>query len=263
MIKLIYIIYLEFIKKFIYVKAFWINIFGTFISIIIYYFLWKYIYMENDEIQGFTMTQMTLYVILSRILSSQFSGGINRELSDWIYKGNIVIEMLRPVSIIYNLFGKRVGEFLFFVRFKGIPVTILSTFLLQGAGPSKVINFVLFLCSVFASIGIMFWIELMVGLISIYTLNSYGVAFTKNALLTILSGGVVPLFLFPEIFVKFLNYMPFASMVSVPIYIYLGKYNMEMALKFIGLQIIWIISLGGIAILFFKLAIKKIVVQGG
>ena len=221
--KLYYLIKMTFQIKFAYMKAFWFNIFGTAVSILIYYFLWKYVFQSRDELHGFTAVEITTYVILSRLLSSQFSGGINREFSDWVQKGDIVVELLRPVPLVFTLFGKRVGEFLFFFLFKGIPVSILATLILGGTGPDSAANFVLFLISVLISIGLMFWIEVMVGLISFFTLNSYGIGYTKTALMSILSGGIVPLFLFPEGVANVLDYMPFAGMVSVPVHIYLGN----------------------------------------
>ena len=189
--KLCYLIRMTFQTKFAYIKAFWFNIFGTAVSILIYYFLWKYVFQSRNELHGFTAVEITTYVIISRLLSSQFSGGINREFSEWVQKGDIVVELLRPVPLVFTLFGKRVGEFLFFLLFKGIPVSILATFILGGTGPDSAANFVLFLVSVFISIGLMFWIEVMVGLISFFTLNSYGIGYTKTALMSILSGGIV------------------------------------------------------------------------
>ena len=261
--KLYYLIRMTFQTKFAYIKAFWFNIFGTAVSILIYYFLWKYVFQSRDELNGFTAVEITTYVIISRLLSSQFSGGINREFSEWVQKGNIVVELLRPVPLVFTLFGKRVGEFLFFILFKGIPVSILATFILGGTGPDGAANFALFLVSVFISIGLMFWIEVMVGLISFFTLNSYGIGYTKTALMSILSGGIVPLFLFPEGVAKVLDYMPFAGMVSVPVHIYLGKYTAAEAFSFIGLQIIWVALLGIGVMAFYRFAIKKVVVQGG
>lgn len=98
---------------------------------------------------------------------------------------------------------------------------------------------------------------------SFFTLNSYGVSSAKSALLSILSGGIVPIVLFPERIADFLNYLPFAGMVSVPINIYLGKYAINQALEFIILQVAWGIILGIIALVFYRFSIKKVVVQGG
>ena len=162
--KLYCLIRVAFQTKFAYIKAFWFNIFGTAVSILIYYFLWKYVFMSREELHGFTVVQMTTYVVLSRTLSSQFSGGINKEFAEWVYKGNIVVELLRPIHLAFNLFGKRLGEFFFFLLFKGIPIGILGTLLLGGCGPAGVVEFLLFFVSVLVSIGILFWIEVAVGI---------------------------------------------------------------------------------------------------
>ena len=132
-----------------------------------------------------------------------------------------------------------------------------------GIGPDSAANLILFFTSVLISIGLMFWIEIMVGLVSFFTLSSYGLGYTKTALMSILSGGIVPLFLFPEGVARVLDYMPFAGMVSVPVQIYLGKYTATEAFSFLGLQIVWVTLLGTGAMTFYRFAMKKVVVQGG
>ncbi len=254
---------MTFLTKFAYVKAFWINIAGTFASIVIYYFLWQFVFRQQDSLAGYTAAQMTAYVILSRMLSSQFSGGINSELSNWIRTGKIGMELLRPVSLFFTLFARRVGEFVFFVIFKGLPVAAVCFLVLGGAAPAGVWNFAMFLVSTCLSIGIMFFFEFMVGLCAFYTNHSYSLAYAKSSLLSILSGGVVPLFLFPEGLSRILDYLPFAGMVSVPVNIYLGKYLSSETWRFIGLQMVWILILWMAAYIFYSCAIRRIVVQGG
>ena len=261
--KFYYLVRMTFLTKFAYVKAFWLNIAGTFASIIIYYFLWQFVFRQQDSLAGYTAVQMTAYVILSRMLSSQFSGGINSELSSWIRMGTIGMELLRPVSLQFTLFSRRVGEFIFFAIFKGAPVAVICFLVLGGSAPAGVWNFVMFLVSICLSIGIMFFFEFMVGLCAFYTNHSYSLAFAKNSLLSILSGGVVPLFLFPEGIARVLDYLPFAAMVSVPVNIYLGKYLPREAGQFLVLQVVWILILWLGANIFYSCSIRRIVVQGG
>lgn len=155
------------------------------------------------------------------------------------------------------------GEFLFFVLFKGLPITVICIFVMGGSAPFGAAQFLLFVVSVLISIGLMFFIEFMVGLCSFYTFNNHGLRFMKSSLLSILSGGVVPIFFFPEAIVKVLDYMPFAGMVSVPVQIYMGKYGMTESIKYIGLQLVWCILLFGLAKFFYARSIRKVVVQGG
>ena len=64
---------------------------------------------------AFSPKEIVVYVILSQILNNHMSNGINMELSSWIYQGKIDVELMRPISLIENLFGKRMGEFAFFI----------------------------------------------------------------------------------------------------------------------------------------------------
>lgn len=257
------LVHMTFLEKLAYVKAVWISIVGTMVSIVIYYFLWKYVFMERDELEGFTMAQITTYVILSRILSSQFGEGINKLFSDWIYDGSIGTEMLRPVSLMFSLFARRIGEFAFFILVQGIPVLAVSFLVLGGVGPYNATYALLFLVSILFSVVIMFFFEFIVGLCAFYTMSPWGMSFTKRTVLAILSGGVVPLFLFPGWVEQLLNYLPFAGMVSIPVNVYLGKYTMKEALFFIILQVVWVILMAAMTQGLYKKIIKKVVVQGG
>jgi len=263
MVKFFYIVRLTFLSKFAYIKAFWFDIAGTSISIYIYYFLWQTVFKETESIAGFTITQMTTYVVLARILASQFSGGINREIGRWIYDGTISVELLRPYFFLQTLLAKRIGEFMFFVCFKAIPIGGLYILFFKGNGAKNIISIVTFCISIILSIIIMFFLECLVGLLSFYTLSDWGLVFTKNAICALLSGGIVPLFLFPKWLAVILNYMPFAGMVSTPINLFLGKYNEKEIIYVFMTQIIWIIGLGLLLYIFYRKAIRNIVVQGG
>lgn len=257
------LIHMTFLERLAYAKAAWFDIAGTMVSIFIYYYLWKYVFMERNELAGYTMAQITTYVILSRMLSAQFSGGINVEFAEWIYDGRIGSELLRPVSLFFTLSAKRLGEFIFFIFFKGLPVFLISVLFFQGSKAAGAAELCLFAVSVIFSLVIMFYVELITGIGSFYTLNFTGLRFTKTAVLSVLSGGIVPLFLFPHTLAQILNFLPFAGMVSVPVQIFLGKYTLGQSVFYLTLQCIWAVIMGGCAHLFYRHAIQKVVVQGG
>lgn len=261
--KLLYMARLVFLEKLAYTKALWVDIAGTMAAIFIYYFLWRVVFQKQQELAGYTMVQMITYVILSKILSSQFSGGINRTFAQWIYSGEIGSELIRPVSLFTNLFGRRVGEFGFYIIFKAIPVMILSFLILGGKGPAGFAHFVLFFISVCVSIVLMFYFEMIFGIGTIYILSTSAMCFLKQALLELLSGGIVPLAVFPDVIENILNILPFAGMVSVPVNIFLGKYTMPESLIYIMIQTVWCFGMSLAAHWCCRKALKRVVVQGG
>lgn len=261
--KFYYMARLVFLEKMAYTKAIWFDMISTTASILVYYFLWKTVFQERNELAGFTMAEMTSYVILSKVLASQFWGGINQTFAGWIYSGAIGSELLRPVSLFVSLFSRRVGEFGFYIIFKAIPLIIVSYFTLGGSGPAGMVNLLLFLLSVLVALVIMFYVEMIVGMWCFYTLFHYPLTYIKRAILELLSGGVVPLFLFPDAVAKVLNFLPFAGLVSIPVNIYLGKYSLREYGIYILIQIFWAAVMCLAAHGFYRHVIKKVVVQGG
>lgn len=261
--KLYYMAKLVFFEKLAYTKALWVDIAGTMAAIFIYYFLWQIVFRKQQELAGYTMMQMTTYVILSKVLASQFSGGINRTLAQWIYSGEIGSELVRPVSLFTNLFGRRVGEFGFYIIFKAIPVMLLSYLILGGKGPAGLVYFGLFFISVCVSVVLMFYFEMLFGIGTVYILSTSAMCFLKQALLELLSGGIVPLAVFPDVVEKVLNVLPFAGMVSVPVNIFLGKYTVTESFMYILVQAVWCVGMYLVAHWCCDKAMKHVVVQGG
>ena len=261
--KFFYMVRMVFLEKLAYTKALWFDIMATLVYIVIYYFLWQIVFRSQNQLAGFSMMEMTTYIILSRTLAAQFSGGVNRQFAVWIYEGAIGTELQRPVGIFTNLLSRRVGEFLFYLLFKAAPVLLVSFLFLRGTGPAGAENVILFFVSVVLSVWMMFYIEMIVGMGSFYTLTHYALGYIKTALLDLLSGSVVPLALFPAAMGTVLQVLPFAGMVSVPINIFLGKYSIRQTFFYLLLQCIWTAVMYLLAHGCYGKVIKKVVVQGG
>lgn len=133
-----YMIRLVFVEHLAYIEAQWFDIVGTIVSVFLYYAIWQIIFKKYDSISGYMLNQMTSYIILSRVLSSQFSDGINETLAQWIYSGQIGTELTRPVSIFTILWTRRIGEFIFFAVFKAMPTLFIAFFVLGGTLPFNI-----------------------------------------------------------------------------------------------------------------------------
>ena len=123
---------MSFKEKMAYMQSVWFDLLGMLVAICLYFSLWQAVFKNSSEINGFSPKEIVVYVILSQILNNHMSNGINMELSSWIYQGKIDVELMRPISLIENLFGKRMGEFAFFYLAKGLPVFIISMVMLNG-----------------------------------------------------------------------------------------------------------------------------------
>jgi ABC-2 type transport system permease protein len=246
-----------------YRAALWSGTVATSASILIYYFLWQAVFSEAAVIDGFTFQMMITYIIIARVLASQFFNGINLTLAEWIREGNIATELIRPIGILRQLFALRIGEFCQFATFKLIPITLVAALFLGAAPPAGGVFFLLFVIKILAALILLFFFEVIIGTLAFYTMEFYAVRFAKDATLTILSGGLVPLFLFPEWLQSIFRFLPFQHLVAGPIEIYLGILSYSEILRSFANLSLWVVVMMLLSLLFFKKAMKKVVIQGG
>ena len=112
-----------------------------------------------------------------------------------------------------------------------LPVTITSfrnsfiicSFFWSVQLPVSFINFLLFIFVIILILPISFFIQMIVGTIGFYTNSIWGMQILRQSTISIFSGLIAPLTLFPEWFQKIANILPFKEFIYTPINIYLGN----------------------------------------
>ena len=85
----------------------------------------------------------------------------------------------------------------------------------------------------------------------------------KSALLSFLTGQLIPISLFPEAAQRIFDLLPFSSMIYTPVMIYLGKYTGTELAWALGRQLLWVILLYWLGSIIWKQVTKRLVVLGG
>lgn len=246
----------------IYKSNFYLFTLNRLVEVVVYIFVWQAIYTQTGNAGGFTIEQMITYYILVVSLSSIAMWGINEDMSHAIKSGKINKELLSPISYFKYYFGIYLGEVAF-----AIPVSV-ATFILcsifwQIAMPAGTINLILFLLVIILILPISFFIQMIIGTVGFYTNSIWGMQILRKSIISIFSGLIAPLTLFPEWFQKIANILPFKEFIYTPINIYLGRIPLN-EIGFIMLKLIaWIAILYLIAKIFFNHAVKNITVNGG
>ena len=96
-----------------------------------------------------------------------------------------------------------------------------------------------------------------------YTNAIWGAEILKRAVLSIFSGMIAPIALFPEALQKIANFLPFKDCIYTPISIYFGELSNIEIMQVLLKQCIWIAVLYAIAKIIFSKAVKNITVNGG
>ncbi|MCX7922844.1 MAG: ABC-2 family transporter protein [Clostridia bacterium] len=249
----------------VYVSAVWANVFVNILQVVILYYIWMAVYGGQTQLHGISKSQIVTYVIISRIIfiNGIVSWGINQWISDIIKDGQISIEMLRPIDFQLMTYARRIGVLVFSMILYGVPVIVVSKILFGISLPATFNSGVLFIISFLLAMTINFLVEFFIGLIGFYTTNGWGLQVFKEALLSFLSGALIPIAFFPGWIRQIADFLPFKDIVYTPITIYLGNTSGEQAIKSLLFQFMWVVVLLLCTRIFYTTAIKKVTVQGG
>ena len=236
--------------------------FNRIIEVAVYIFVWYAIYNQTGSIDGFNINEIATYYILVVSLVPISLWGINEYIAYSIRKGYITRELLNPISYFKYYFGYEIGEMGCGLIISIITFVICSIFwtVLMPANFGALIGFVVI---ILLNIPISYFTQMIIGTCGFYTNAIWGMQILRKSIVSIFSGLIAPLTMFPEWFQKIADILPFKEFFYTPINIYLGKISGVEILGIIGKQLIWLIIFYVLAKLFFNHAIKKVTINGG
>lgn len=234
-----------------------VNLFIT----ILYIYLWKAVYGGKELVNGFTLPDMLSYLFLSRIFRNLYPYGISGAYGQWIKNGQIAVSLLRPVGIELQLLSASAGGALYDFVFCGLPSLILFRLFVPvtgldfGAFPK--VAFWVFASCIFVSL-----LELTIGTLSYYTQNLWGLNVFKTAVISFLSGELLPIQFYPARLLALFEWLPFASIYYIPVLVFLGKAEGDFGMY---LAVLWGSNVFLLVLYLFlsKRMIRHITVQGG
>lgn len=246
----------------IYKSNFYLFTLNRIVEVIVYIFVWQAIYNQTGDAGGFTISQMVTYYILVVTISPISLWGINEDMAHSIRNGKINKELLNPITYFQYYFGINLGETAF-ALIVGIAVFILCGIFWNVSLPSSITNFILFIIVILLGIPITFFLQMIVGTAGFYTSSIWGMQILRKSVISIFSGIIAPITLFPEWFQNLANILPFKELIYTPIDIWLGRVAINDIHFIIAKQVIWGLILYIIAKVFFNHAVKKITINGG
>ncbi len=238
---------------------------GNLIYMIIVYFLWKSIYASagTDVVNGMTFSDTLIYLVLATALFGFMEMYLVWDMGRNIQSGKIVLDLLKPIGYRSYTFWSLSGSLVMNFLTTFLPTFIIIYFMTEGAIHLG-LNLLFFVISVIMAVTINFSIDFIVGTICLYTESIWGINIMKEMIVLLLSGATIPIAFFPEPLKTIVYYLPFQSVYNAPLTILI---NHEIPLQEIGLtlgmQLIWCIVMTAASILFWKISLRKITVNGG
>lgn len=243
------------------------SIFWVLIEITVYSIFYKYANNSDaGNIAGLSLRQLVSYAWLTQLLFLMQPSSIDSEILSKINSGDVGIEMCRPIDLYFHWFAKTAASRLTPIFWRG-SVTLIAGILMPLSYrltlPASLTGFLcalvstasaFLLCSAFAMFASVVRLSITWGDGPTYIIMLVG---------CVLSGGYLPLQLWPKFMQGFLLVQPFAGYLDIPLRLYIGTMPPGDAVCAIGLQLMWTAVFIAVGKVLMVKRLKNIIVQGG
>ncbi len=241
-----------------------ISIFWALIEITVYSVF--YLHGAHGGAPTLTLPQTVSYVWLGQAIWALAPMSVDSELLGKIVNGDVGVELCRPLDLYAHWFTKTAAGRLGGFWWRALITLVVGACMPAGfqlGAPASVTGLVLFLVSLTSAFLLGAAYGMLVTTIRLGITWGEGPTYMLLLLGGVLSGGYLPLPLWPDVLQPFLLLQPFAGYLDLPIRLYIGVISPTAGLLTIALQLGWIVAfiLAGRALLRRKL--RTIIVQGG
>lgn len=204
--------------------------------------IWR-IVLSEEGASGLSLQAVLTYTLISEVFFSQLNP--RTSLEDAFWQGSIAGRMAQPLGLFEQFTSEAVGRWFFEWCCFSIPLLLISPWLGVNVLPASAGAGLLFIVSLLLAISVGLALEyIFCALLVIWQLPMWAMLQMRSAVITLLSGAMLPLAFLPDLVGEIFSWLPFASMASAPLQIYVGAGNSALLL---GLQIVWSLLLWPLA----------------
>jgi ABC-2 type transport system permease protein len=231
----------------------------------VYVCLWRVLYTGRETVLGYDRGQMLTYIIVAQtLITFQFTVRTVALIEAKIRSGEIVIDLMRPIYFQGMVLATGLGTALHTVATNMAPKFALFAVTGVVGPPVSTPALGLFLISAALGYVILFAVEFLIGVAAFWLVEVRGLySGVMWGINTFLSGYFVPLEFYPDWLAAIARAMPFQAMIYVPTAIYAGSLTGATATAAILGQAAWVVALLGAGRFLFRIAYRRLVVQGG
>lgn len=234
----------------------------TGISIYLITLVWKTAYGAQSEVAGIAIGQALTYLTIANLqlyfLRPELSGDIQARIRE----GQIGFDLSRPVSYPSQLFATAMGDFI-----GQMPLLLVALPIALTAGelslPPTATAGIGYLLSLFLAWVIAVQLNMLIGLVSFWTLEMTGFEMMYRLIGNFATGALVPLWFMPDALRAIIQVLPFQAIVFVPVSIYIGEPATGALWSALLLQAGWGMALVFVIRWVWSKAFRHTVIQGG
>ena len=215
---------------------------------------------------GLTLEQAISHVWVRELLLFLQGYHVDEEIRTKLDKGDVGVEMCRPLDLYWHWFARSSAGKIVGLVMRCIPCFLLAFLIPGGLGarlPVSFAAFVLFLLSMMCAFLLCSALVMFVTAIRTNITWGDGPVYMIFMVGIVLSGGMLPLQLWPDFLQTFLLLQPFAGMTDIPARLYIGSMPLSDAWFAMGIQLFWSAAFIAAGKFIMSRRLRTIIAQGG
>ena len=221
------------------------------------------VFRERDVIGGFDAADAVTFVFVSQGLLMVVGIFGNLEMAERIRTGDVAVDLCRPYDFQMWWIAVHCGKAPFYLLCRGLPPYLLGATVFDLRGPPGAFAGAAFLASVALAVGVAAAYGFVLQSLAFWLLDVRGPSQIGWIIAQFFSGAYVPIILFPRGLESAARAMPFASMIQLPVEVFLGEQAGADLVAVYSMQTAWLILLLGVGRVLLARATSRLVIQGG
>ena len=221
------------------------------------------LYATQDTIGGYDRHDAISYLWVTQASVMVIALWGWYEVEQTIHSGDVVSDLAKPFSYLGYWLARDYGRALYFLLFRGSAIFLVGQLSFGLRWPASPLTYLAFALSLAIGVAISFAFRFLMNLSAFWTTDARGMILVGGALITFLSGFLVPLTFFPDWARSALALLPFAGIVQIPTDVFLERLTGLALLAALAEQLAWAGALLLLCQLAVGLATRRVLVQGG
>jgi len=240
----------------------WTRLLQSLIGLVVFVYFWRAVYANSASVAGLALDTTLGYIMLARIFRPLGYFDLIFEFSYQLREGGIAELLVRPLDVQLAYYVQGLAN-LAVALGQQAPVLVVALLFFHLRFPSDPLTWAIFIVSVLLGRSVMFCLDFVLGCLTLYTTNEWGLNIASLGLTTFFGGGLVPLVMMPAWLRLIVQNTPFAQGIYVPLALLSGVLPLSEAQRLLLIQLLWLVGMLIVSRGFFNIAIRRITIQGG
>lgn len=210
-----------------------------------------------------TVAEVTAYIWLSQACFALLPWNVDGELQGLVRSGQVAYELVRPMGLYRQWFFRCLAARTAPPLLRGLPLFFCAWAFFDLPLPADVATAVVWAGSMVGAVLLSAAISTLLNLSLLFLLNGEGISGLSAACVTLFSGMVLPLPLFPDAVRTILDLLPFRGLIDAPFRLYIGHLPLSGAGGVLLHQAVWILLLAAAGHALARRAEARMIIQGG